>query len=864
MPTLVCQAEDASTILDGETADTAGCLWLSEHLLNSNNVAPSDSIHVQPKGKENSNRSTGAMIGDETQKLLGVIHPESRTIKENGAPEVPLLSYQRCLHDDNDSDRTLSFSAENLPRPPEPNNNDVDRSSLSNSLSRTYDDEDLILRRLCCLPNESVLQDVSNRNTLLESSNFITIMEKLNERSQRLPICLCVNNASHDDTKTCTHCQNRASRDDRKMGSNERMYVHEYRSYISSAFMAFRDKYPGKLPNYSTLTNEQKLIEQQFVMDLLQRLRTSHGNDGTEQVIANEGAGCKRVDPSFKKSQNFLVTRGSPENESLMESSVDLLSSPPGCPPMSATPNIPGKESLVESSVDLLSPPPGHPTIGFSPIAPAADASTSVKALLSPPCQGMDDSSSTQSIEIGRLAIPFDSPNLSRYEKKRLASTSGKRGADMSRIRLGDMEVPSPSKFLVNSIDRLSLKEDNDTIFSSSQSPIVATSPYSPMQQTHGSSVESISSDISFGDDGDQAICVRPMYDNDSIVETAMLPDKRVHWDFDGKLTKEAPTDVRLVDGETLRWPKLPTEHRQRTASPTQTFSDPFSLYAEPMRRRLEKLYAWILKRDQASCSLVFDRYGAVLSISFQHVIDVVIKLSLEHSYLKDLASCNRQPLLHGNTLIVTRSKEELDLLKRSFREGSALSVLNHAALPMSQRKTQSCAEKSVHFDVVLTTYDSLKSPDVALKLDRAGFTITTSSKSNDGWFTSSSSSSQNVDQMERNCKLLSALHRVHWRRLLLVDVLGRKSFLSKLDTARVNAVRAMNADSRLAFFVSSDDDTISGIQALVKSDRTALASLSSVLRIEKDEADMTSLLGDVVFDFQGKSSSSAISTMNK
>jgi hypothetical protein len=257
------------------------------------------------------------------------------------------------------------------------------------------------------------------------------------------------------------------------------------------------------------------------------------------------------------------------------------------------------------------------------------------------------------------------------------------------------------------------------------------------------------------------------------------------------------------------------------------------------------------------------DRCAAVLSISFQYVMDVIVKLHLEYPHVKDSTDGCSHPL-QGSTLIVARSKEELELLKRAFREGSALSILNHTSLPLSQRKSQSCADKAVHFDVVLTTYDALKSPDVALKLDVAGFAIISTTKSDDGWFTSSSSVSHNAGQMERNCKQLSALHRLHWRRLILVDIMGRKSFLSKLDTSRVKAVRAINADSRLAFFLASDDDTISGIQALVKSDRTALASLSSVLRIDQAEADMTSLLDDVIIDFNGKSSCTTTTTRKK
>ena len=805
MPTLVNQTEDTSAIMDGETADTAGCLWLSEHLNDASNAVSGN------------NGRRAALLGVETQMLLrGRPHTSPNSL-ERGGPRMQSHPPQPNDPDDSDSDRTLSFSTNPPLRRIDPMKNGVDNNASDCSLSRTYDEDDLVLRQYCCSQKENVLKDLSNHSIGLSFSNYV---ERINDRPQRLSLSPCTKSTSHDPT-ICAHCL-RDPPDSRKMGPNESIYMQQYHPYISSAIVAFRDKYPGRIPLYSSLETQEKLREQQFVMDLLSRVRIS--NDKNDALSAN------------KDLSNVSTTRDVRENE-----------------------------SLVESSVDLLSPLPDRRPIDFSPIPTAADVGTSVERL-SPLPQEMDDS--TQSIEIARSAVPFDSPNLLRLEKKRFASTSGKRGADTARIRR-DYEddksllfSASPSKFLVNSIGRLSLKGDNDSIFSASQSPIVATSPYSPMQHDQRSSMDSIASDISFGDDvEDQAICVRPLCDHDSIVETTMLPDKRVHWDFDGKLMKEAPTAVRLVEGETMRWHKLPTEYRQKTALPTQTFSDPFLVYPESLRRRLDRMYSWILRRDQNDSTLVKDRCAAVLSLTNQNITDLIVKLHLEYPCSEDHPRVSTNPL-YGSTLIVTRTKEELELWKRSFREGSALSVLNHTSMPLAQRKSQSCAEKVVHFDVVLTTYDALKSPDVAIKLDPSGFAITAATKDADGWFTSSSSASQTAEQIEQRCKPLSALHRVHWSRLILVDILGRKGFLSKLDTARVKAVRAMNADSRLAFFAMSDDDSMSGIQALVKSDRTALVSLSSVLRVDRDEADMTSLLDDVVIDFRGKSTSTT--TMNK
>jgi hypothetical protein len=813
MPSLVNQTEYTNTIsagdeCGGETAGPSGFLWLAENLsgCSSHSIgSPLESIL--------------------TQELL-----QSSVLENDNRKWLDTSKTCALPHCETDAE--------------------VENDVSSRSVSRTYDEEDFVLPSQRMAQIEMTLQDTSNSNLLLSTSSYI---KKINETSRR-------SNSFVEGTKDGSNFdsigRNRryGVKQDRKMGPNEQLYMQQYHTYVSNEINKFRESYPEQLPVYSSMTYEEKLIEQQFVMDLLERLNISNCNKENAKHLIDDENDFKRLEQCSK----FML-----QNKSVCDEIVAFAS--PGA----------ANRFGIDTSVELLTP--AHPQldkeasrghqINFSPISPAMDVSTSIALLSPPPCEpNNNDDSSTHSIEMVRAASQFDSPHTTRYEKKRFASTSGKRGADMVRVRLDDtddrklsqIDVPSPSKFLINSIDRLSLV-DNASVFSSSQSPIAHTSPYSPMHQNI-SSIESVGPDISFGDDNDDhAKNIRPIFDNDSLVETAMLPDKRVHWDFDGKLTKEAPTAVRLLDGETMRWAKLPTERKQGTAPPTQTFPDPLSLYPDSSRRRLKKLYSWILRRDQAASNVGSGRCAAVLSVTDQNVTDLILKLLLEHPLSEHYTDSSMQNPLLGSTLVVTRSKEELEIWKRSFREGSTLSVLNHATMPMTQRKSQSCADKSIHFDIVLTTYDSLKSPDVALKLDSSGFAITARTKAHDGWYTSSSSS-QHVEQTEQTCKQLSALHRVKWRRLILVDILGRKSYLSKLDTARVKAVRALNADTRFAFFVSSDDCNVSGIEALVKSDKTALTSLSSALRVENDGADLGELFHDVVIDFQSKSKSLATS----
>jgi hypothetical protein len=133
-----------------------------------------------------------------------------------------------------------------------------------------------------------------------------------------------------------------------------------------------------------------------------------------------------------------------------------------------------------------------------------------------------------------------------------------------------------------------------------------------------------------------------------------------------------------------------------------------------------------------------------------------------------------------------------------------------------------------------------------------------------DGWYSSKSSSSQSQQNEMRQYKQTSVLHLVEWRRVLFADVMGRKCFLAKAGTARVEAATALNAEaryvcrrhqfsllipgrklsrpdlslllfmSRFSFFIIDDEnEEETGMQALLASDKTALTALTSVLRVE-------------------------------
>jgi hypothetical protein len=892
MPTLVNQTEDTESYFEGggETAGPSGMFWMAQNLDCEDATAANDSTmsgSFLETTLENMRRRE--LVKTQTQKAtesmvqqLQAESAKSFSRSRTHSDEDLLLSRQHPLAPQNGNERGRMLSKDsNVTKETE----DADQHQMvfavgkthddsDRSLSRAFDNDDLVAHlratqgepqlRVESSTNDSLSRTFTEEDIVALRQQSSQYVEKLNETSHR-------STSLHESTASCH--EERSPRIERKMGPNEQHYIQKYSSFVTNQIEAFRLKYPGQLQDYRTMTDEKKLLAQQNVMKLLARLNITNNNKENTHFNEEDDDVClaHRLKPAGAKDLAFHQS----DDESLSiyatnqsgyadnDQSIVLLS--------------PTKDA--DKSTTLLSPDPPHsPTLKisnrhqtlFSPIEKEKDDANTSMVLLSPPNQmrghddaaefpdadQSDDNSSTQSIEVARAAADhqYESPETLRKHKKRLASTSGKRGTDLSRARRDDLLLheTSPGKFLAHSIGRLSLGDE--AIFTLSQSPIAHQLTY---PQEDVSPPEFAPLDISFGDDNDDldrsvAAKSRSVCDSDSLVETAMLPDKRVRWDFDGKLTKEAPTNVRLLDGQTFHLQKLITERRQRDAPPTQTFPDPLCFYPDKLQRRLNRLYTWLLQRDLAFAQNESVGSAVVLSMQEQQITDVILKLHLDYLPSEEAqtrSGSGKQGPLQGNTLIVARSKDELEVWSRSFREGSAYSVLNHAALPLAQRKSLSSAEKAVRFDVVLTTYDALKSPDITVTLDGSGFTVNTKIGVNEGWYTSAS---QRVE-VERCNKQFSVLHRVNWRRLVFIDVLGRKSYLVKAGTARVHAARALNAEARLAFFVVSDENETTGFQALTKSDRTALPSLCCVLRLADVGTDGTKFRENIV-DFHDKS----------
>lgn len=278
-------------------------------------------------------------------------------------------------------------------------------------------------------------------------------------------------------------------------------------------------------------------------------------------------------------------------------------------------------------------------------------------------------------------------------------------------------------------------------------------------------------------------------------------------------------------------------------------FPDPFVRYSKRHRRVLKDLFAWICDSEKESGG---EESGSpsscvIFSLTEEKIVDLTLKVLLADAEMDD-SRRHQEPdsLLEGNTIIVVRAKQDLSKWESALREGTGCSVLNHATLPLSERVRSSTAEKAVKYDVVLTTYDALKSPDVAIQVDSMGYAIAKQAAPNGGeWF-----SSANSDDAPRLCKQLSVLHRITFNRTIFTDDLGRKSFLVKPGTTRAVAFNALRADSRLVFFSDlADYGGIPPLMAVKKSDKSAIPALATLLRLTGEDEDEKELLAECICD---------------
>jgi len=296
-------------------------------------------------------------------------------------------------------------------------------------------------------------------------------------------------------------------------------------------------------------------------------------------------------------------------------------------------------------------------------------------------------------------------------------------------------------------------------------------------------------------------------------------------------------------------------------SDPDPSFKDPTSSFPSRVADRLNGAFDFMMKSDgQSTTSAAAIAYpddgdqnaGLILSLDLKQTMAVTSKLLLT---TKKLARSHRNSknrktastpstaiaapsrggdYLAGGTLIILRAKEDIPTWEAALREYTSLSVFSHNSLQANQRKNASTAAKCAVYDVVLTTYDLLKSKEATISVDSLGKAILNSdSKSaadDGGWLKTRGSQTQSGGEAKKTCLSLSILLRMSWYQVIMMDSLGRKGYLTKADTARAQAATAVNSLSRFIFFVKEEDDA--KMENKFKNERKQIKSVLQALHL--------------------------------
>eukprot|EP00985_Skeletonema_marinoi_P009812 scaffold4601_cov156-Skeletonema_marinoi.AAC.1 len=297
-------------------------------------------------------------------------------------------------------------------------------------------------------------------------------------------------------------------------------------------------------------------------------------------------------------------------------------------------------------------------------------------------------------------------------------------------------------------------------------------------------------------------------------------------------------------------------------SDPDPSFKDPTSSFPSRVADRLNGAFDFMMESDgQSTTSAAAIAYpddcgdqnaGLILSLDLKQTMAVTSKLLLttkkvarshRNSKNRKTASTPSTAIaapsrggdyLAGGTLIILRAKEDIPIWEAALREYTSLSVFSHNSLQANQRKNASTAAKCAVYDVVLTTYDLLKSKEATISVDSLGKAILNSdSKSaadDGGWLKTRGSQTQSGGEAKKTCLHLSILLRMSWYQVIMMDSLGRKGYLTKADTARAQAATAVNSLSRFIFFVKEEDDA--KMENKFKNERKQIKSVLQALHL--------------------------------
>ena len=609
-----------------------------------------------------------------------------------------------------------------------------------------------------------------------------------------------------------------------EVGQYERAYRSNYEAYAKGKIQDFKQRFPGRLRDYRSMSVEEKAEEQQNVVALLAHLGISRGwntqpNDDGQALRL--GRKASQVDQS-PPTRLYGTTQ---------DDTMSPLHSPHYHSSKRSEEACGLKSQSSKARAGLNSQSSKARADDFFQGDKSAILLSPVQAQGSPQFLHHDENSAGFDDDMGRMSSEsvelvrrdqsvssashvYESPERSQIKtQKRLATTSGKRGADLARCKYNEDFIPAVYDENSGSDSEVEPSSHHDILSFPSPSSnhrdvfVASQSPISP-RLTYGSSDDE---DASRSDRDRFAEEVtdyrRASVETIESVDTPGMSQHLMKSKSKSRHLREIPANVNLKNGVTFHLDKLPVKrtelvrvreakNKQRTRRRLVSFPDPLLSYGSRERERLQTVLDWIKEYESEMDDEEFIPSGAIFSLSETQIVDITLKLLLEgpddQQERRDSAP---EGTLVGQTVIVARDKEDLVRWESALREGTGCSVLNHATLPLTERIRASAAEKAALYDVVLTTFDSMKSADTAIPVDSLGHAITKHVGRDDGWY-SSRTASQACSGPQRT-KQLSILHRVKFRRVIFVDILGRKSFLAKGGTNRASAAVALHGDSR-------------------------------------------------------------------
>jgi hypothetical protein len=247
--------------------------------------------------------------------------------------------------------------------------------------------------------------------------------------------------------------------------------------------------------------------------------------------------------------------------------------------------------------------------------------------------------------------------------------------------------------------------------------------------------------------------------------------------------------DVQLVDENARPLPTL------------TMIQSPFKEFGSRDSERLNVVLEWLMQRERCSSNeekeSSLSGKAIILSLNQRQITCLVLQLILVNSgHPNDNAPYKTRKFLgnSGGTLIVVKAKDEICGWECELREKTAFSVFNHAALSSSERRSANTTSKASSFDVVLTTYDALKSKEVTVSVDVNG-RATKQTEHDGGWLVSRTNQSDEEDKVRS--AILSRLHLLCWQRIVFIDDLGRKSYLTKPGTSRAEVACSLTGRSK-------------------------------------------------------------------